>query len=42
VYILDALVAQSGKVLNPELISQVAQELTERIQELWINENGFE
>ena len=41
VYILDTLVSQSGKILNPEVIGQLTSELIERIQELWVNENEF-
>lgn len=33
-YIMDSLIARSGKTLSPELIGEIASELQERIVEV--------
>lgn len=35
-YVIDTLIAQSGKVLTPELIGQLTSEILERIYDEWV------
>lgn len=41
VYILDALVSQSGKQLTPDVIGQITNELLERLLEILNQDDEF-